>query len=463
MEQRKHLSKGIQKFAFLNYAIVSLSVFCLFFTACVSDNGVSSSDKKTLQNTSREFQYNYRLLYYYYVDQDKYLGEPQDYVDKVDMQKMYEKEIPWDYYDLYYMYAMMNDNFTYYVDASRAYSLLNSLRQSDELTGAGFRLDSLAFPDKFIIQKVTKNSPADKAGLKAGDEIVEIEGVAPTNETVFRRLAVATKGETITYTIKRDSTRITIPVVIDSYLSPTVELSFYDSIPVIKISEFVANTSNDSGTYGEFVQYLRETEKYKATIIDLRDNGGGDGDQCKAMTRALLSKGDTAIGIIETKADTIRKRQAFDTTFEINTADGIAKDRYFVFLSNNNTASCSELMIAGVVSNKKYPIVGSVSYGKGIGQTRWITPSFSISSITSMKVIDKDRNSYHKYGIEPDFSIQDNDLVLATAAELAKDMKFKRIAGYGKTNTGHFAKQAVVQDTMPGFYLLPEEYRKKFE
>ena len=159
MEQRKHLSKGIQKFAFLNYAIVSLSVFCLFFTACVSDNGVSSSDKKTLQNTSREFQYNYRLLYYYYVDQDKYLGEPQDYVDKVDMQKMYEKEIPWDYYDLYYMYAMMNDNFTYYVDASRAYSLLNSLRQSDELTGAGFRLDSLAFPDKFIIQKVTKNSP----------------------------------------------------------------------------------------------------------------------------------------------------------------------------------------------------------------------------------------------------------------------------------------------------------------
>ena len=80
-----------------------------------------------------------------------------------------------------------------------------------------------------------------------------------------------------------------------------------------------------------------------------------------------------------------------------------------------------------------------------------------------MKVIDKDRNSYHKYGIEPDFSIQDNDLVLATAAELAKDMKFKRIAGYGKTNTGHFAKQAVAQDTMPGFYLLPEEYRKKFE
>ena len=84
----------------------------------------------------------------------------------------------------------------------------------------------------------------------------------------------------------------------------------------------------------------------------------------------------------------------------------------------------------------------------------------SLVSITSMKIIDKQKTTYHKYGIAPDFAISDNDLALEKALALAKDQNYIRVAGYGTVNTGHFAKAAVEPDTMPGFYLLPEEYRR---
>ncbi len=458
----KHVSRGVQKIKSLVYTVLAISIIGPGITACTSDDGTSSPYQPMPTGFTNEFIFNYELLYYLYNDKDKYLDRPESYIGKVDTEKLVEEGYPWDYHDIYYMYAMMNDQFTYYVDPSRSIGLMNTLKNSEEKIDAGFTLDSAFIPNKYVIKTIIKSSPADKAGLKAGDVITEVEGVALTSDIVFQRLTVADEGDIITYTIQRDSTTKTIPVKIAPYFTPTVELSFKDSIPVIKIHEFVSKTSNDSGTYGEFTEYLRATEKYKTTIIDLRNNGGGDADQCLAMTQALLSKGDTAIGIIAAYADTIRQEQAFDTTFYVNDADGLAKNRYFVFLANEMTASCSEIMIAGVASNKKYPVIGATTYGKGIGQSRLFTPSLSLVSITSMRIIDKQKLSYHKYGIEPDFAIMDSDKAIEKAVALAKSQDFIRVAGYGTTNTGHFAKIAIEPDTMSGFYFLPKEYRKRF-
>ena len=446
------LFQGIRK----NTSVIA--AIALGITACSSDSTTAPYNGLTSSMGSPEFQQNYMHLFYLYNDKDKYLDEPESYLGKVDTQYLIDKGIPWDYHDIYYMYSQMNDLYTYYVDPSRAIPLLSTWISSEQKMDAGFILDSAYIPEKYIIKKVFETSPADKAGIKAGDEIVEIEGVVPVSSTVFNRLSVATEGDTVTFTIKRDSTKLTIPINIASYNMPTVELSYKDSIPVIKINEFAEKTSNDSGTYGEFIRYLHATENYKTTIIDLRDNGGGDISQCIAMSQLLLSKGDTAVGIVSAVADTIHKKQAFRTDYYINERDGLFKDRYFVFLANGNTASCSEIMLASVVSNKRYPIVGSTTYGKGIGQTSFFTRSYSLVSITNMKTIDKDGNSYHRYGLVPDFPILDNAIALDKAIALAKDQNYVRVAGYGTTNTGHFAKSALEPDTMPGFFYFSEEY-----
>ncbi len=438
--------------------IATIAITSVGIIACSSDTTTAPYNGQTSCMGTPEFQQNYMNLFYLYIDKDKYLRNPESYLGKVDTEALLEKGIPWDYHDIYYMYAQMNDPYTYYVDPSLSMSLVKSWTSSEQKLDAGFVLDSAYIPEKFVVKKVIETSPADRAGIKAGDEIVEIEGVAPKSNIVFNRLSEALEDDVVTYTIRRDSTNLTIPVKIAPYNTPTVELSFKDSIPVIKVSEFAEHTSNDSGTYGEFIRYLHATENYKTTIIDLRNNGGGDISQCIAMAQALLPKGDTAIGILSMLADTVHKKQTSKTTYYINDRDGLFKDRYFVFLANENTASCSEIMIAGVVSNKKYPIVGSTTYGKGIGQRSFLTQSYSLVSITNMKTIDKQGNTYHKYGIVPDFAILDDAVAINKAVALAKDHNYVRVAGYGTTNTGHFAKAALEPDTMSGFFHFSEEY-----
>lgn len=428
---------------------------CLGAAGCTSDNSMPSQSGIT--GASKEFLYNYELLYFYYNNAKEYLREPEAYIGKVKDGALADYEIPWDYYDLYYMYESMFDPFTQYVDPSRAAAVLTSLMESEQKLDPGFERDS-----KYVVTKVIENSPAYKAGLKVGDQITAIENVAPTSDAVFNRLSTGEENEVITYTVKRDSAEIIIPVILKPYYTPTVELSFRDSIPIIKIQEFTGQTSNDSGTYGEFVRYLRQTENYKATIIDLRDNGGGDGDQCFSMSQEFLAKGDSAAGVISTVADTIRYRQTYDTTFAVNEVDGIAKDRYFVFLANEGSASCSEVLLLSVTMNRKLPIVGATTYGKGIGQASFMTPSFSLAIITGLKIIDKNFSTYHKYGIAPDFPISDRELAMKKAIELAKEATYLRTAGYGTVNTGHFAKMGIEQDTMPGFFMPPKEFRKSY-
>lgn len=441
-------------------ATLVLSLFLLTsISGCSSENTTVANDSgENVPYASREFLYNYTLLYFYYKDADKFLGEPEDYLGKVSDESFEEFSIPWDYYDIYYMYQQMNDDYTYYTDPSRYMAALNSIIYSPSTMDPGFEwvlLDSTGY----LVTNVVKKSPADKAGLKKGDKITSIEGVLPINENIFKKLSLGDEGDTIHYTVQRESTTQPIEIILETYYSPTVELSFKDSIPIIKIKKFLSQTTNDSGTYGEYLAYLREVENYKSIIIDLRNNGGGDGDQCTPIAQTFLSKGDSTTGIISTAVDTVNDVQTFDTTFTVNETDGIGKDHYYVFLANGYTASCSEVLLASVLMNKKFPVVGTTTYGKGIGQMNISTPSLSLATITGMEVVDRDMFSYHKYGIDPDFYIFNSQEAVAKAVELAKGMSYVRTAGYGTTNTGHFAKSAVIRDTMPGFYTLPKEMR----
>lgn len=97
---------------------------------------------------------------------------------------------------------------------------------------------------------------------------------------------------------------------------------------------------------------------------------------------------------------------------------------------DNQSASCTEIFAAAITANLKVPIVGTTSFGKGIGQIYVTTPDTAFGAVTNTLFYDKDGNTYHTYGFEPDFSISDADSALAKAVELAKEGTFKRTAGY---------------------------------
>ena len=123
------------------------------------------------------------------------------------------------------------------------------------------------------------------------------------------------------------------------------------------------------------------------------------------------------------------------------TQDGLGKDRYYVFLADSNSASCAERLMSSVTVNKKSPVAGLTTYGKGIGQRVFLTASQGLALITGLQSIDKDGDVFHKVGIVPDFVSGDPDEQMAKALEWAKDGSMVRTAGYGTTSTNHFAKE----------------------
>ena len=385
-------------------------------------------------HTRNEIGDNYRI----------YLGKGTSSVNSV---KGYCKQ---DYYDVCYMYNQMADPFTQYFDPNVAEVVYKSVMETDEVVGIGAEAETVTDAESsyLVVTQIYPNSPSAIAGLQEGDIIVSVDGIPITKPENFEKLCSGEIGSTIQIVVRRGEETLNITAKLDQYHAPSVKLHYEDSIPVIEILQFSATTSNKDGTYGEFLEALKKTEGYSSTIIDLRQNPGGDVDQCNKVSGALLSAGDTIIIDVQSIVDTAvidgRKKvfQAFDTITYVTYQDGIGKDRYYVLMASDSSASCAETFLSAVSVNKKTPIVGITSYGKGIGQAVLSKKEGiqGLALITALQGVDKNGESYHDLGIVPDFQIFDPAQQMAKAVELAKEGTFIRTAGYGTEKLNHFSK-----------------------
>lgn len=369
-----------------------------------------------------------------------------------------------------YMFSQMSDKFTRYFDPYYAIQVYGSYTQTQSIIGIGAEVEEIqdSTGSHLIVTDVYENSPSEFSKLALGDQIISIDGNIPTNKTGFDKLTLGNKGDTLTIVVRRDGEEKTIPIILDQYEEPSVHLSYKDSIPIIKIDEFMPISSNENGTYGEFQKYLKKVNASgaRSLVVDLRSNPGGEETQCSNIASEFLSEGDTIFNRIATNVDSSKNKtgmvymQKFDTLTTVASNDGLAKDLYTVFLVNENTASCAEVMLSAVTINRMTPVVGTTTYGKGIGQIL-IPPdgeaTFGLSVITRAHVEDKNHKTYHAYGIAPDYELADPDEQLEKALELARNAKEKRSKGYGKTPTGNFKRSSYIsQEKNPdlGFYTI---------
>ncbi len=439
-------------------------------SATAGGQSAGSSSSSSQNQIPDELEYNYEMLYYYYfyAHLDHELSEDvMDYYNSPLLDNYGYSACTIRYTDVCYMYSQMQDPFTRYYDpnyASRVYAMLN---ETESDVGIGAEIDSVATGGQkaLVFSQVYPKSPAEKAGVKANDTLLTIDNTIPNSTKALEALLTGDEGDSIAVEVKRGSDTLTLKIEISTFQIPSVFLNYKDSIPVIHIAEFTNKTVSDSGTYGEFMDALKATEGAKATIIDLRDNPGGDVDQCNSISAELLSKGDTIIIDIETNIDSVLKGNkyeyipVFDTVTYTAEKDGIGNGRYYVFMASDTSASCAELMLSALTVNRKSPVVGLNSYGKGIGQYVIPTVKNGLALITGLRSMDKNGDVYHTFGIAPDFEIENPDEQLAKAVELAKDpFKIEHTAGYGKENTGNFAKKARAKSN-EGFF---PKNRKEF-
>lgn len=240
---------------------------------------------------------------------------------------------------------------------------------------------------------VSEGSPAEKAGIKAGDVITKVNGKTFSDADKMSAEIRGDIGTEVKVTYVRDKKEKTVTIIRDKIVNKSVSSQVLaGDLGYIKIASF------ESSTYEDFRAALdsMEKKKVKGFIIDLRDNGGGLVETAVDTADDLLGKGN-----ITYLQDRAGKKEYIDS-------DSRKTDLPYVILVNGNTASASEIVTAAVQDNKGGKIVGTKTFGKGIVQSTDTLEDGSALEITVLQYFSPDGHAIHKKGIKPDYVVKDD-------------------------------------------------------
>jgi carboxyl-terminal processing protease len=279
---------------------------------------------------------------------------------------------------------------------------------SGEVTGIGIRMEINDQTKKLTVLEPIQDSPAAKAGIKAGDEIIAINGKSTSKMKIDEASSLirGQAGTAITLQISRPGrnlfdvklTRATIEV-------PTVRYALKRDnnrrIGYIRLQEFSSHAAE------QMDRAIRDLNNQKADfyVLDLRGNPGGLLQASIEIARMWLDQG----GIVKT-VDRVGGS-------EETKANGTAlTNRPLAILVDGNSASASEILTGALKDNKRAVVVGSQTYGKALVQSVHELIDGSGLAVTIAHYYTPKGTDINKKGITPDIQL---DLTQAQERELA--------------------------------------------
>ena len=334
----------------------------------------------------------------------------KEYVGELDDKKMLEGAIKG------YVQGV-GDKYTEYFTKEEMESELDDAYGNYVGIGIYMLIDSTR--GKIVVSDTMKDSPAKEAGIKAGDVITKINGEAVTKENAST-ISYKIKGEENTKVIleiQRDNETLNIDVIRKRIVMSHIETKTLDNnIGYIYITDF------DGGVTAEFEsEYEKLKEKgIKSLIIDVRSNGGGMVDEATELVDLLLPKDS----IILTTINKSEKEVIMKTKKEQKITMPV------IVLTNEYTASASEIFAGALKDNGRAKLVGQKTYGKGVIQTLMRLSDGSGLKMTTEEYYTPNKNRINNVGIEPDYKVDlpenikkltdENDTQLNKAIELLK-------------------------------------------
>lgn len=270
----------------------------------------------------------------------------------------------------------------------------------DETRGSfsGIGIEVTIKNDLLTIVSPIADTPADKAGLKANDVILEIDGSKTKNMGPYEAIEKlrGPAGTSVTLSIHREGwdelkkmtvKREIIPIqsVKAEFLAPGIVYS--------RITKFQSHTGNE---FKSKLQQLKSEKQIDGLILDLRNNPGGLLQQAVTVADIFLEKGK----IVYTKG----RKPDQNTVF---TAHASNEKRHFplVVLVNEGSASAAEIVAGAIQAHKRGIIVGTQTFGKGSVQTVIPLPDGAGLRMTTATYYTPDDRSIQAQGITPDVEV----------------------------------------------------------
>ena len=292
----------------------------------------------------------------------------------------------------------LGDKYTEYIPKSEMDDFTENITGS--FVGIGVYMIADEDSEKIIVYYPIPDSPAEKAGIKSGDAIINVDGKDYGYDD-FDTIADNIKGEEgtkVKLVIERDGQKIDFEITRQRVeTNPISSKILNNNIGYVKLPSFDTYSSK---RLKEKIDDLI-SKGAKSLILDLRNNGGGIVDEANKIADLFLDKGKT----IMTTKDNKGKEETEKTKSKIE------YDIPIIVLTNENTASASEILTAALKDNSRAKVIGTKTFGKGVIQTVITLLDGSGLKITTAEYFTPNGTEINKKGISPDIEVKLPDTV----------------------------------------------------
>lgn len=287
--------------------------------------------------------------------------------------------------------AAAEDPYTEYYTEQEARKLEKDL---DGTIGGGIGAELGMRNNKPTVVRPLKDSPAEKAGLKAGDIILAVNNKATANMSIedIVRMVRGEVGTTAKITIRRGSERMDISVKREEITSPDIETQIKNEIGIIKLSRFGTDSAAKVRAAAEDMKH----QNVKGVILDLRGNGGG-----------YLQTGIDVAGVWLNDKDVVSEKGKSNNPKTLKSGkQAILNGMPTVVLIDSSSASASEIVAGALKDHQAATLIGEKSFGKGSVQEMIDLPKGDMLKVTVANWYTPKGKNISKEGIEPDKKVE---------------------------------------------------------
>ncbi len=292
------------------------------------------------------------------------------------------------------MVASVDDPYTFFLTPEENKQTKDDLEGKFEGIGAQLGLKD----DRIVIIAPLKKSPAENAGVKAGDFINKVDGVSTKNWTLSQAVSKirGTKNTKVKLTLQRIDKEFEVTIVRQQIIVSSVELSFDKNVAILKLNQFGDNTNNEWNTAVDEIKNKWLNKQIKGLVLDLRDNPGGYLESSVYLASEFVPLGKMVV-----------KQEATlygDKEYMVSRV-GKLQDIPLSVLINKGSASASEILAGALRDYKRAQLVGEKSFGKGSVQEALDLKEGAGLHVTVAKWILPNGDWINSKGIEPDIKI----------------------------------------------------------